>query len=256
MYMFLRRNIALGILASMFALLFPAYAYATDTDILIVKSEGEVTAKDARGTGNASVADVAGNVVRTGPNGRAVVRVGKSGYVVLEKNSTIEINKSEGGAGFFRHVTGLIYYALNKVKGDKGGYKVKTVAATIGVRGTRFLIADTEGRSELAMRKGLVSVASDAGEFEIHHRSEMDEFEAFKHEGEMAIEKERKDFEVYKSDLQKEFVEYKQEFSLGANRMASFDGKRVVERELSEETKREIEGIEDFAAEWIKDVDD
>lgn len=58
------------------------------------------------------------------------------------------------------------------------------------------------------------------GEFEIHKKAEQDEFEQ------------------YKANTQKEFIEYKREFGLEANRMASFDGKRVVDSPLSGETKK------------------
>ena len=51
-------------------------------------------------------------------------------------------------------------------------------------------------------------------------------------------------------------MEYKREFSLGADRMVNFDGNRVVERELSEDAKREMGDMERFAAEWLNQVDD
>lgn len=244
----------LGCLFALLSVMLTPVAYAADAGISIMKSQGEVK-QESKAAGD-SEKEVLGSVLRTGPDGRAVVKVGSSGYVVLEKNSQVEISKSSGGASIFRHVTGLIYYALNKVRGSHPGHKVKTAAATIGVRGTRFMIADVAGRKELGMRKGLVNVESESGEFEIHRRAELDEFEAFKQEGAIAIEKERKAFETYKSDLHKEFVEYKREFSLGADRMASFDGNRVVERELSEDAKREMNDLESFAAEWLNEVDD
>ena len=134
--------------------------------------------------------------------------------------------------------------------------EVQTKAATIGVRGTRFLVVDMPDRSEIAMRKGLVSVTSPEGEFEIHKQAEMDEFEAFKQEGKDAIAKEQRNFEEYKAKTEKEFVEYKREFSLGANRMASFDGKQVQDRPLNEESVKDLESVESYAGEWLKQVND
>ena len=93
-------------------------------------------------------------------------------------------------------------------------------------------MTDIAGRNEIGMRKGLISVTSPEGEFEIHKKAEQDEFEAFKQEAEDAIAKEKSEFEKYKANTQKEFVEYKREFGLEANHMASFDGKRVVDRPL------------------------
>jgi len=232
---------------------------AAADSIEIVKSEGSVATSDAFGKKGTAVASKSvlspKNVLSTGPDGRAVVRVGSSGYIVLEKNSKVEIGNTRDHAGFLRQITGLIYYAMNTIKGDQK-LEVRTRTATIGVRGTRFLIADMPERNEIDMRKGLVSVASPEGEFEIHKKSVQDEFEAYKQEARDAIAKEKKDFEEYKARTETEFVEYKHEFSLEANRTASFDGKRVVDRPLSAESRKDLESAESYADEWLKEVHD
>jgi hypothetical protein len=99
-------------------------------------------------------------------------------------------------------------------------------------------------------------VTSLEGEFEIHRRSAQDEFEAYQQEARDAIAREQKEFEEYKAGTEREFVEYKNEFSLGANRMASFDGKRVQDRPLSAESVKDMESIETYAGAWLKLVRD
>jgi hypothetical protein len=106
------------------------------------------------------------------------------------------------------------------------------------------------------MRKGLVSVTSLEGEFEIHKKAEQSEFEAYLQNANRAIAKEKSEFEAYKANLEKEFVEYKSEFKLGANRMASFDGKRVEDKPLSEESKLDMENVESYADAWLKEIHD
>lgn len=233
---------------------------ASDDVIEIVRAEGSVLAKDSAGKEEKQVASGSKlpprNIFKTGPDGRAVVRVGNSGYVVVEKNSEIEIEKKSDHAGFFRQVTGMIYYALNAIKGDRRKAEVRTATATLGIRGTRFLVTDMPGRNEVGMRKGELNVVSPDSEFEIHRKAEQDEFEAFKQEGRDAIAKEKKEFEEYKAQTEREFIEYKREFSLGANRMASFDGKVVNEKPLSEEAKKDMETLESYAADWLKEVRD
>jgi len=196
------------------------------------------------------------NMLVTGPNGRVVVKVGATGYIVLEKNSKIEINKSGDYAGIFRHITGMIYYALNAIHGSQRSVVVKTVTATIGVRGTRFLVADLPDRKEIGMRKGQVNVESPGEAFEIHRKVQADEFEAFKKEARDAIDEEKRSFAEYKANTEREFIEYKREFTLGADRMATFDGNHVTERALSSESRKDMENLEDYAAEWIKEVHD
>ena len=196
------------------------------------------------------------NVLITGTSARAVIRVGSDGIIILGKNSKIEINKTKDHAGLLRQLTGLIYYALNSIKGKQNAIEVRTTTASLGIRGTRFLVADMAGRNEIGMRKGLISVTSPEGEFEIHRKAEQDEFAAFKKEAADAIDKEKREFEEYKANTQREFIEYKREFSLGADRMATFDGKRVVDRPLSGETKKDMESFETYAEEWLKEVHD
>lgn len=192
----------------------------------------------------------------TGPDGRVVIRVGEDGYIVVEKNSTVEIAHMKDHAGFFRQVTGMIYYAMNALRISRPPIEVRMSTATIGIRGTRFLVADLPERKEIGMRKGLISVNSPDKEFEIHRKVEQDEFEAFKQQGKDAIAKEKRDFEEYKARSEREFVEYKREFTLGANRMASFDGKRVDDRPLSGETKKDMETLEAYGKEWLDKVSD
>jgi len=229
-------------------------------NVEIVTAEGSVMVGDSPGQNMKPVQSKsilpAKNVLITGPTARAVVRVGSDGFIVMGKNSQVEINRKNDQAGLFRQITGIIYYAFNSIKGSQRAIEVRTAAATIGIRGTRFLVTDIAERNEIGMRKGLVSVTSPDGEFEIHKKTQQDEFEAFKQEAKVAIAKEKREFEKYNANSQKEFIEYKREFGLNANRMASFDGKRVVDRPLSGETKKDMESFEAYAEEWLKEVHD
>lgn len=233
-------------------------SFAAGDAIEIVQSEGGVTISDKPEGKQKIVATKSilpgANVLSTGPDGRAVVKVGSTGYIVLEKNSRVEMKNSS--KGFFRQITGMVYYAVNTIKGKDRSLEVRTKTATMGIRGTRFLVTDIAGLEEVGMRKGTLAVANPKGEFEIHKQAELDEFEAMKREAEQAVNKEKKDFEGYKETTQKEFVEYKREFSLSADRMVSFNGSRVDEQPLSGDTKRSMEAIESYAGEWLKQVRD
>ncbi|MBU0622774.1 MAG: FecR family protein [Gammaproteobacteria bacterium] len=230
-----------------------------DDAIEVVKAQGDVaiTQQDQpeRKVFTRSVLPARHYLV-TGPNGRAVVKVGDVGLIVVEKNSKIEIDKSGDYAGLFRHVTGMIYYALNTIQGSRRGVGVRTTTAVMGVRGTRFLVVDLPERKEVGMRKGLLSVTSPGEAYEIHRQEVEDEFEAFKKEASDAIAEEKRSFSEYKAKTQREFIEFKREFALGADRMASFDGNVVTERALSEESGKDMESLENYAAEWLKEVHD
>jgi hypothetical protein len=232
---------------------------AAGDDIEVVKAEGSVATSDSSGRQEITVLTKStlqlNSILTTGSNGRAVVRISNAGYIVIENNSKIELGIISDHAGFLRHITGMIYYALNTIKGRQR-VEVRTKTAILGIRGTRFLIADIPGRNEIDMRKGLVSITSPDGDFEIHKRTELDEFEGYKQEARDAIENEKKEFDAYKAKTNAEFVEYQREFSLGANRMASFDGKRVLDQPLSAESIKDMEAIESYAEVWLKEVED
>ena len=228
--------------------------------IEIVKAEGGVSVSKVSGGKSKNVTTKSvlpvSNVISTDDKGRAVVQVGNTGYIVLEKNSQVEINAKDDHAGIFRHLSGIVYYAVNSLKGKDRTLEVKTKASTIGIRGTRFLVTDVSDQNEIGMRKGTISVTSLKGDFEIHKQSEQDEFEAMKKEGEAAVNKEKADFDAYKEKMQNEFVEYKHELSLEANRMLSFDGNRVEDRPLNAATKEKMENLESYADKWVSKVQD
>lgn len=235
-------------------------AFANES-VEVVTAEGSVVVGDAAGKATKPVVSKnivpSGKILSTGANSRAVVRVGSDGFVVMGKDSKIEINKgNKDKPGFFKQLSGIVYYAINSIKGNKRPVEVRTATTTIGIRGTRFLVTETEDKNEIGMRKGVVNVASVDGDFEIHKKAAQDEFDAFKKEGEMAMAQSAREFEEYKAKTQQEFVEFKREFSLGADRMATFDGKRVVDVPLSGESKKNMESFEEFADEWIKKVND
>lgn len=228
--------------------------------IEIVAAEGSVMAGDEAGKMTKSVQTrdmvLSGNVLSTGPDARAVVKVGANAFIVMGKNSQVEINRTEGKPGFFRQISGVVYYAFNALKKSQRSMEVRTATTTIGIRGTRFLVADEAERNEIGMRKGVVSVSSTDGEFEVHKKAQQDEFDAFKQEAAAAIDKEKREFAEYSAKTESEFVEFKREFSLEANRMASFDGKRVVDGPLGGEIKKDMEALENYADKWLSTVRD
>ena len=234
-----------------------------DENVEVMTAEGSVLVSDTAGKSKKPVQTKSilppSNLLATGPTARAVVRVGDSGFIIVGKNSQVEIDKSKNKekSGFFKQISGVVYYAFNAVRGKQKPVEVRTATTTIGIRGTRFLVTDVEGRNEIGMRKGNVNVASpEGGEFEIHKQAQVDEFQAFKQGIADGVAKNEKEFQDYKENTQKEFVEFKREFSLDANRMASFDGKKVVEKELSDETKKDMDSFESYAEKWIKQVRD
>jgi hypothetical protein len=252
-------SLSLALAACIVGIASPGISFASET-IEVVRASGAVSVRQGDQQKDQPVTSrsvlPAKHVLVTGPDGRAVVRMGDAGYVVVEKNSRLEVDREKDHAQFLRQVTGMIYYAVNIIKGPRQPLEIHTATATIGVRGTRFLVTDLPERKEIGVRKGLVSVTSPGEDFEIHKKAQADEFEAFKREAQEAIAEEKRKFQEYKAETEREFIEYKREFGLGANRMATFDGKRVEDRPLSEEVKKDMETLEAYGKKWIAEVRD
>jgi len=231
------------------------------TDVAeVVRVEGSAQARDPAGVAQGPVRVgtrlTAGGTIETGANGRVVVKLGSSGFAVLDRKSKLEVQPPKERVGLLRQITGWIYYAIRNDAGRKEPVSVRTTVATIGIRGTRFLVVDVPGRSEVGMRKGQVNIESTEGEFELRRQAEKDEFEAYKEQGSAAVDQEKKDFEKFEASTKTEFAQYTREFTLGAERQAVFDGKQVREQALSAEARHEMESAEAFGAEWLRMVKD
>lgn len=131
--------------------------------------------------------------------------------------------------------------------------KVETKFATIGIRGTTFIVYDDDTGEGVALQEGELEVESPGEAYEIHRQKEMDEFEAFKQEARDRQAAVQQEYESYKKQMTKEFVEYKKNFTLEANRVIRFDGNRVDETEMGEDVKAEFEAFEALAGEMLEE---
>lgn len=113
---------------------------------------------------------VAGTTITTGPRGQAIIRLDDGSTVVLHENSEFRINEfsfdkdkpqSDNIAlqllkGAMRSVTGLI------ASRNQSKFALYTVQATIGIRGTDFMVA-LVNPAYLSVIQGAISAANTAG---------------------------------------------------------------------------------------------
>lgn len=240
----------------------PAVSRAASADgAEIVRVEGAAAVHGTDGRVNRAVKPGTrvppGGRVSTGEGARVVVRLGSSGFAVLDRKSELEVSRREDdGVGLLRHVTGWIYYALSRATHRDKPVRIQTAVAALGIRGTRFLVVMVPDRNEIGMRKGALEVESLKGEFELRRAEEQDEFEAYREQGRAAVEKEREDFREYQAATEKAFAEYTRSFTLDASRQAVFDGRKVREQALSAEIRHDMAAAEAFGAEWLEQVRD
>lgn len=219
----------------------------------VLKFSGDVEVTNAKGEMRVvKAADEALNendTIVTKEGARIVVQFDDGALSVLDEKSRLRVEKTN----WFSYLGGKVYFTFKKVFGESR--RVKTRAATIGVRGTTFIISENDEKNgeSVALKDGLLQVESTGPAFEIHKQKEMSEFEQFKLEQQRAKQATQDEFEEYKKQAMKEFVEYRRMFTMQPNRVINLSGYRVDETAMTEADTADFESFESEAADLIKD---
>ncbi len=189
------------------------------------------------------------DTIVTKKGGRVVVRFDDGALSSLDEKSRLRVEKTN----WFSYLGGKIYFTFKKIFGEPR--HVKTRVATIGVRGTTFIISENSGQNgeSVALKEGLLQITSTGPAFEIHKKKIMDEFEQFKQQHQQAQKKMRDEFEQYKKQTQQEFIEYRRNFTLQADRVINLTGYRVDETAMNKTDKADFKSFESEAENLIKE---
>ena len=186
--------------------------------------------------------------VVTGKDGKAVVQFDDGALSVLSEQSKVKVEKS----GWLSHLSGKIFYLFRKVTNKEQPRKVKTGFATIGIRGTTFIVYDDGDEKRVSLEEGKLNIESPDKPYEIHKPQQADDFETFKNQLQEKRQALNQEYDEYKQKVAKDFVEYKKSFDLEANRTISFSGNRVDEADLSDLSKQEFGDFSDYAKDYIR----
>ena len=215
----------------------------------ILKVDGDVEVINARGEVRKAneprliVREMDTIVTRKG--GKAVVQFTDGAFSVLDEKSSLRIEKTS----WISHLGGKIYFTFRKVFGKP--QRVGSSFATIGIRGTTFIVYDDEDNTGVALQEGQLELESPGEAYEIHKQKVIDDFEAFRQQardGQIALEDE---YNNYKKKTMREFVEYKKSFMLESGRVVRFDDNRVDETEMGAEVRAEFDDFEAIAGEML-----
>ena len=235
-----------------FVLLLPmANLHAGDFRGRIVKTQGDVFIVNAQGEQRVPekskfLVNVNETVI-TGSGGKAVVQFDDGALSVVNERSKIKVEKS----GWLSHLSGKIYYLFRKVSGKEKSRKIKTGFTTIGIRGTTFIVYDDGDQQGVALQEGSLNLETLDKPYEIHKAKSEDDFAAFKQQMQAKDEALKLEYNEYKDKLSKDFVEYKNSFDLQPNRVISFNGHRVDEKEISDTIKDEFDDFTRYAQDYI-----
>lgn len=232
-------------------LMFSACTYAEEYRGKVIRVDGDVHIVDAGG--NCHTVEETDFLVReldtivTAEGGKAVVRFNDGALSVLDEKSRLQVEKTR----WLSHLGGRIYFIYRKVFDKPRG--VKTRFATLGIRGTTFIIYDDDNGQAVALQEGLLDVQSPGPAFEIHRQEVLDDFEAFKQQSQQQQQALRNEYDEYRQQMQDEFIEYKDNFNLQANHVIRFDGVRVDETIIDENIKAEFDDFETIAGELLEE---
>lgn len=234
------------------ALMLGVTAHADEFRARVVKVQGDVVIVNDKGEErkpekNQYLVNKMETVV-TRDGGKAVVQFDDGALSVMDEKSSLRVEQS----GWLSQLGGKVYYVFRKVLGTKEEPKqVKTGFATIGIRGTTFIVVDNAEGQSVALQTGLLNIESPGEDYAVVTPPAGD-FESFKKQMQDQQQNMKREFNEYKEKTAREFIEYKKSFDLQANRVVSFDGNKVREKDLDESFTGQFGDFEAFAGQHIK----
>jgi hypothetical protein len=218
----------------------------------VLKVNGDVEVVDE--TGEKRIIDKADepvyemDTIVTRKGARVVVQFDDGALSVLDEKSRLRVER----ASWFSYLGGKVYFTFNKVFGE--ARQVKTRAATIGIRGTTFIISENSEQNgeSVALKEGMLLIQSTGPAFEIHKKIITDAFEQYSQERQKSQLELQHEFDQYKQQAMHEFVEYRRNFTLQPNRVINLSGYRVDETEMTTANETDFEAFEAEAGDLIK----
>lgn len=241
-----------GILLVSSSLFFQSTLQAENFRARIVKVQGQVYVVNSEGEKREPEKKQflvnSNETVVTSKNSKAVIQFEDGAMSVLDQKSSLRVEQS----GWLSQLGGKIYYVFRKVVGKEKPKKVRTKFATIGIRGTTFIVDAEDASQQVALQEGKLNLESPGDDYEIHKPAPTaDDFAAFKQQAAQRKQALDEEFSDYKKNIGKEFVEYKKSFDLDANKVVSFNGNRVDENTLDGDWTTSFDDFADFSKDYI-----
>ena len=221
---------------------------------VIVKTEGQVYVINELGEKNRVNENKyivnSNETVITHENSKAVLQLNDGAMSVLNEKSSLRVERS----GWLSQLGGRVYYIFRKIFGKEKSRKVRTKFATIGIRGTTFIVDASSDNQQVALQEGELNIESPADDYEIHKtKLTADEYNAFKQRTDKDQKMLNSEYSEYKKNINTEFVEYKKNFDLQANKVVSFNGNRVNENNMNKEWESSFSDFADFSRDFISE---
>ena len=173
-----------------------------------------------------------GDLITTSRNGMAVIKLVDGSDVVLDKSSSIHFKENNS----IDQQTGKVFYKITS-RDAKNSLKVKTPFAIIGIKGTTFTIDTSKDKESVALKEGLIGVASIKEQFKLYRKEILAQYKSF-------VDDQMSEYEKFKKGLSDPEPEVTKEFDLKAGNVVSFSDNVVKESGFKEKDEAEFEAYE------------
>ncbi len=226
----------------LFIILFSSSLSAETFRARIVESEGQVYV--VNGDGEKRTPDRKKFLVNenetivTEKNSQAVVQFDDGVMSVVDEESELLVEKN----GWLSQLGGKVYYIFRKVIGKSERKKVKTRFATIGIRGTTFIVDANDLQPQIALKEGNLNIQSpDDRDYELRQKKPEDDFAAYRQRVMQQQQAMQDEFRAYKQQIAREFIEYRKSFDIHANQVVSFDNRKVSQSTLDTNWQKDFD---------------
>lgn len=174
--------------------------------------------------------------------GKALIRSPGKDAITLDADSVLTVASADKA----QLDKGQALFDIQKRQVGQG-LQVATRLSVIGVKGTRFLVADRPEGVSCALDEGVVDVSSTKGKLGLYREKVVEarerSFDDFKREIQEGVAAEKKAFADYKVKVQKEFVAYVESVTMKAGTELTISDGEAVERDSGEKVKAELERL-------------
>lgn len=177
-----------------------------------------------------------GDLVTTSKKGAVVIKLIDGSDVVLDKSSSVHFAQNNS----LEQNDGKVYYKITS-RDAKNSLKVKTPFAIIGIKGTTFTVSADKDKEAVALKEGLIGVASIKEQFALYRKEVLAKYNAF-------VTEQMNEFEKFKNAGKEPEPEMTKEFDLKAGNVISFSDNVVKESEWNEEDDAEFDIYEKMIA--------
>ena len=189
-----------------------------------------------------------GNIITTKQNSKVMIYQSNGNVITMGQNSKLELLKEKEVATKI----GSVYFDIaRKISKDltKFKFKIKLKSASIGIRGTNFIITAKDNDENVMLRKGNLNILANKGDFSLYETKEKDEFNAYKAEFDKYSNDFNAEFNKYKEEDKYKFNGFLKEFNLEENTMLTFSkDNKVYKNKLTKKAiKNKFDSFDDFS---------